>query len=56
MRPRGEFWCVANAFLPYERVLAAQWSSVTAVATNGSYTVWRATGRPSRVSLGAEYQ
>lgn len=48
LRPRGEFWCVANAFLPYERVMSAQWSDVTAVATNGSYTVWRASGRVER--------
>ena len=45
LRPRGEFWCVANAFLPYQTVMASYWTDVTTIATNGSYTVWRARGR-----------
>lgn len=56
LRPRGEFWCVANAFLPYERVMSAQWSDVTAVATNGSYTVWRASGRAAPDGYAARTQ
>ncbi len=39
---RGEFWCVANAFLPYQPVFEQIFEEVTKVASNGSFTVWRA--------------
>jgi 16S rRNA (guanine1207-N2)-methyltransferase len=39
---RGEFWCVANAFLAYQSVFAQVFEEVTKVASNGSFTIWRA--------------
>jgi 16S rRNA (guanine1207-N2)-methyltransferase len=37
LRPGGRFWLVANRHLPYERVLASEFSSVREVAVQAGY-------------------
>ena len=40
--PGGELWLVANAFLPYPRVLEGAFGGVTVLADNGDFRVYRA--------------
>ncbi|MET0289623.1 MAG: methyltransferase [Pseudoxanthomonas sp.] len=44
LRPRGQFWMVANRHLPYEDVLATRFGQVQAVAEGGGFKVIAASG------------